>query len=506
MTELPTAETTMSTARRRLLLCAMTGSLSLIMIDITMVAVALPEIADDLQLSGTALHWVLNAYVLVLASMVALGGRIGDLLGRPRVFVGGMALFALASLGCGLAQDATTLIVARIFQGVAAILMQPASSAIVLSSAPPESRGRTMAFYVGIPLLFMSFGPVLGGFITSEVGWRWTFLINLPIAAAAIVLTLLVRPREPVATRDRIDPLATLFLLFAMPALVGGVQQSATWGLLDPRTIGLLMVGAVALLLFLWRQSRTSNRVLHLELLRDRGFLADGLLLLLVQFSLAGSLIQLSIYAQLVLGYGPATAGLSILPLMLPVLLLVHVSGRFYDRKGVRLPASVGAAGTALGLGIMAVGAHMNSYGVIAVGMFVLGASCSFVTMPANTDGMARVDLPRRGQASGLLQTARQSGATLGIAFFAASGALVRPDDAQLQNSCGESADLAASAAGGNIDAFRSLEASGATACVDVLSESFSRGTALALAVGAGMTAVGVVIALAWGSREPVRQ
>ena len=469
-------------------------------------AVALPEIADELKLSGTALHWVLNAYVLILASTVALGGRIGDRLGRPRVFLGGMVIFALASLGCGLAQDSTTLLASRIIQGIAAVLMQPASAAIVLSSAPPESRGKVMGIYVGIPLLFMSFGPVLGGFITSELGWRWAFFINLPVALTAIVLTLIVRPRDPGATRDRIDPLATLLLLLALPALVGGVQQSASWGFLDRRTIGLLVAGFVAFLLFLWRQSRTSNRVLHLELFRDRGFLADGLLLLLVQFSLTGSLIQLSIYAQLVLGFDPIRAGLSILPLMLPILLLVHVSGRLYDRKGVRLPASAGAAGSALGLGVMAIGAYLDAYWVLAIGMFILGTSCSFVTMPANTDGMARVELQRRGQASGLLQTCRQTGVTLGIAFFTASGALVRPGADQLDADCGAFAELATSAVGGDIEAFRTLEKAGATRCVDVLSDGLSRGTGLALAVAAGITFVGVLIALVWGSREPARR
>ena len=191
---------------------------------------------------------------------------------------------------------------------------------------------------------------------------------------------------------------------------------------------------------------------------------------------------------------------------MLPVLLLVHVSGRLYDRRGVRIPASVGAAGSSLGLAVMAVGAGVDAYWVIAVGMFVLGASCSFVTMPANTDGMARVEPQRRGQASGLLQTCRQTGATLGIAFFTASMALVRPSADRLAADCGDSTELATRAVTGDIEAFASLEKAGATKCVEILSAGLSRGTATALGVAAGITMIGVLIALVWGGRSPVRR
>ena len=363
-------------------------------------------------------------------------------------------LFALASLACGLATSGEFLIFARIVQGLAAALMQPASSAIVVSTAPPEARGKTMAFYLGIPLLFLTIGPALGGLITEFVGWRWNFFINLPIALIAVVLALSVRLPALRSPRRKIDLLGVVLLLIGLPAVVAGIQQAPEWGFLDLRTAVLLFGGVLVLVLFLWRQKYSRDPVLHLELFRDRGFLSSGLLLMVVQFSLAGSLIQLSIFAQTVLGFDPLQAGLAILPLMIPVLFLIHVAGRTYDRRGVRLPAMLGAGGSAIGLAVIAVGTMYASYPIMAGGMVLLGLSCSFVTMPANTDGMARISAQQRAQASGLLQTCRQIGSALGIAVFFAVG-------------------------------------------------SFSGSTGMAILVGAAVTALGILIAACWSPSAP---
>jgi EmrB/QacA subfamily drug resistance transporter len=403
----------------------MAGSLSMIMIDMTIVAVALPDIGREFGMSSTALQWVLNAYVLVLASTVALGGRLGDIFGKRTAFLAGVTVFALASLACGLAPSGEFLIGARVVQGLGAILMQPASAAIVLSAARPEARGKTMAIYVGVPLLFMSLGPIVGGAITEFFGWRWNLYLNVPIAIAVIALTLVVRPSNSRHREGRLDPLATGLLLVSLPLLVGGVQQSAAWGLLDGRTLGLVAAGVLGLWLFIQRQKHLATPTLHLELFRDRAFLACAVLLFVVQFSIAGGLIQLSLYAQNVLGFDPLLTGVSILPLMIPVLFVVHVAGRAYDRSGVRGSAVKGAIGSVVGLLVMGAGVWQAEYWVIAVGMVFLGGSSSFVTMPANTEGLARVGVERRAQASGLLQTSRQAGATLGIAVFAAAGAAV---------------------------------------------------------------------------------
>lgn len=493
----------MSPARRRLILLAMTGSLSMIMIDITMVGVALPEIGRDLQLDGNGLEWVVNAYLLMMASLIALGGRVGDYFGKPRVFVLGMVIFTLGSLWCGLSGSGMSLIAGRVCQGLGAVLMQPASSAIVLSSAPPEARGRTMAVYVGIPLLFLSVGPLVGGLITEWFGWSWAFLVNIPVAIIALVVTFLARPRDEGSVKEPLDLPGTVFLVLGMPCFVIAIQQSGVWGALDGRTIGLGAVGLVSLILFGRRQFVAKHPVLHFGLFRDRAFMANALLLMLVQFSLAGVLIQLSLYAQIVLGFDPAEAGMAILPLMIPVLLVVHFAGRSYDRMGVRIPAAIGVAGSVIGLVMMGWGAWVMSYPIIVVGMVFLGATTSFATMPANTDGMARVPPMRRGQASGILQTCRQVGGALGIATYSAAGALTRPASDSTVRDCGADPGVIDRAIAGDVDAIGKLESVGAKECLMVVDEAISRGTGSALLVGALVTLAGLFIALRFSPSAP---
>ena len=184
----------LSPRRRALILVAMTGSLSMIMMDTTVVGVALAQIGRDLGLGESQLAWVVNAYLLALAALIALGGRIGDLVGKNRAFMVGVTIFALASLLCGLATSGSMLIAARVLQAVGAVLMQPASGAIVISTAAPGREGRTMGIYIGISMLSLAIGPVLGGIVTERFGWHWIFFINLPIAALALALAAWARP------------------------------------------------------------------------------------------------------------------------------------------------------------------------------------------------------------------------------------------------------------------------------------------------------------------------
>ncbi|MFM8783825.1 MAG: MFS transporter, partial [Phycisphaerales bacterium] len=183
--------------RRWLVLAAMTGSLSMIFIDMTVVGVALPRIGAGLGMVDGAQAWIVTSYLLTLASLMALGGRMGDLLGKVRAFLAGVVLFAVASVVCADARDGTQMIVGRVLQGIAACLMQPASGALVIGAFAPGERGKAMAAYVGLPLVFMAIGPAAGGWVVEHFGWPWVFWLNLPVAAAAIALTRVARPHDP---------------------------------------------------------------------------------------------------------------------------------------------------------------------------------------------------------------------------------------------------------------------------------------------------------------------
>ncbi len=491
------------TARhRRLILLAMTGSLAMIMMDTTVVGVALTTIGDELGLDEIEQAWVVNAYLLAMASMIALGGRLGDLIGKARAFRIGVSVFALASLGCGFAGSGEALIACRVLQAAGAVLMQPASSAMVVSVAEPGREGRFMGFYIGISMLGLVAGPVLGGVIATHAGWSWIFFINLPIAVFALVMTMVVPLPTLQDRRGGVDLPGVLLLLVSLPLLIGALQQAGGWGWGDPRTVGGLALGIGGLGLFLRRQARVERPLVNLELLTDRGFLADACLLGLTQFALTGTAIQLPILLQATWGFDPQQAGFATLPLVLPVVLLVHVAGRLYDRVGVRPLAAPAVVVASLAVVLMGVGAIIRVLPLVFVGMTMLGISIPFVNMPVNTDGMQRVEVARRGLASGLLQTTRMTGSTIGVAAIAGIAAGFSAEPALMATlDCGAvSNEVLQRALASDPSALAEVAAAAppGSVCVNAIREGISLGIGWGLVAAGGVAFLGLFVVLGW--------
>jgi EmrB/QacA subfamily drug resistance transporter len=407
--------------RRWWTLVAMTGSLSMIMLDSTVVGVSLPTIQADVGLGAEGRGWVVNGYLLAMASCLALGGRIGDVIGRPSAFIVGMIGFMLASIGCGVAQEAWQLVAGRIAQGVFAAIMQPASAAIVTDSFAPGERGKAMAVYGGISLLFLAAGPVIGGVIVEIASWRWVFWLNLPIAAASLALSARVGIRSVKRARRPLDLLSVALILVGMPLLVGGLQSIASRGWNAPAPWAIAGGGALLMGVFArrqWRLSAHGRALIDLPMLRDRGLLGDCLTMFFIQFATIGQTIFLSIYLQDAMGFDPLEAGVATLPLLIPVLIVIHVAGRMYDRVGVRTPVLIGLSLAVAGVAVEVAGIALGTYPVIATGMVLLGAGLGFAMTPTNTDALSRVDPARRGEASGILNSFRQVGSSLGLAFM----------------------------------------------------------------------------------------
>lgn len=487
---------------RMLILVAMTGSLAMIMMDTTVVGVALTTIGDELGLGETMQAWVVNAYLLAMASLIALGGRIGDLIGKAIAFRIGVAVFALSSLGCGLSESGGVLVGFRVLQAVGAVLMQPASSAMVVSVAEPGREGRFMGFYIGISMLGLAAGPVLGGIIATHFGWSWIFFINLPIAVFALLMTCVV-PLPSLRDREKgLDLVSVGLLVISLPVGIGAIQQAGSWGFLDPRTLTGIGLGCVGLLVFVRRQAVISRPLVNLDLLRDRGFLADAAMLGLMQFALTGTAIQLPILTQATWGFNPQQAGLATLPLVLPVVLLVQVSGRLYDRFGVRplaLPAAVVASAAVVALGTAAI---IRSLPLLFAGMFVLGIALPFVNMPANTDGMRRIGVEKRGLASGLLQTVRMTGSTVGVAVIAAIAAGLEFGVGSAEElGCGDiSSEVFKRATSGDPKALAEIIAAAppGSDCVETIQQGISSGIGWGLVVAGLVASLAVVAAFAW--------
>lgn len=407
--------------KRWLVLLAMTGSLAMIFLDVTVVGVALPRMRSGLGLSDSQAVWAMNAYTLTLACLVALGGRVADRFGRVRCFTTGVAVFALASLACGAATGPELLLAGRVLQGAAAALMQPSSSSIVIDSFGPGERGKAMGVYIGIPMVFLALGPLVGGVLTEWVSWRANFLVNLPVAAVAIVLVTMTGPREVRDPGDRINPVGSAWLVVALGTFVWGLQEIGAHGWRDPVPVASLVLGAVGLLAFVRAETRRERPLLRLALFRDRGLLVAAAVLFCLQFAMAGQVLFGSMYLQAALGFAPAKAGAALLPMLAPVVVTVHVAGRLYDRVGPRGPVLLGTALAAAGLAIEAIAMPGLSYLPIAFGMVTLGLGLGFAMGPTNTDALSRVDSASRPQVSGVLGTVRQVGGSVGIAAFAAA-------------------------------------------------------------------------------------
>jgi EmrB/QacA subfamily drug resistance transporter len=404
--------------RKWLTLLAMTGSLCMIMLDISVVGVSLPTIQADLGLSEVQTQWVVNAYILAMASLVALGGRAADHFGKVPAFVTGMVAFAGASAGCAMSDSATAIVGWRAAQGAAAALMQPASASLVVGSFAPGERGKAMAVYAGIPMLLLVAGPPIGGALTQHAGWPWNFWINMPVAAISLLLTAMARPVDVRRAPAGSDPLGAVLLLSGLPCLVFALMEAHTLGWRDPVVLAPLAVAAVTLPLFVAWELRHPSPLVALSLFRDRRILASALILSAMQFAMNGLVIFGSAYMQAALGMDPLRAGMALLPMLLPVVFVIHVAGRLYDRVGVRMPAIIGTSLATLGMAMQALAAPSLSYPWLAAGMILLGTGIGFVMSPTNVDAMQRAGHDRRAQASGLVQTLRQVGGTLGVAVI----------------------------------------------------------------------------------------
>ncbi len=397
-------------------LIAMTGSLSMIFLDATVVGVALPTIHVDLGLTTASASWIITGFLIAMASTLAIGGRLADRIGRLTLFRIAIVLFAGGSLACGLSGSGSTIIIARISQGIAAGLMQPASTAIVISSVPQAKRGVAMATYFGVALLFLLAGPVIGGAIIEFASWQWIFYLNLPVAAIALALSIqLGLPSQRAAARG-LDPIGIVLLLTGLPSLVLGLEwlgrppETASW------LPAALAIGGLGMtILSVIHAARTTHPLLHVRLIADRPMLGQTIVLAIVSLVMSAQAVYGAIYLQEALEFTPLQAGLGSLPLLIPVLLVIRSAGKMYDRIGFHKPMVFGLLITLLGILIEIAGVWWQAYAILAVGMVLVGGGSTFATTPVNTDVLARAPDEQRGEVSGLVQTMRQLGSSIGI-------------------------------------------------------------------------------------------
>lgn len=419
----------LSPLAKRLTLAATVLGSSLAFIDGSVVGVALPVIQDRLGASAAQAQWVANAYLLLLGALVLIGGALGDRYGRRRVFLAGVALFTAASVACGFAPTAELLIVGRAVQGVGAALLTPASLAILGSSFGDAERGQAVGAWAGFGALTSAIGPVLGGWLVDAISWRAIFLINLPIAAVAVLLTLRAVPESRDPDAGRLDLVGAVLAAGGLAALTWALTEAPGRGFADPAIVAGLIGGAVGLIGFVAWEARTAAPMMPLGLFRSRAFSAANVLTLLLYFALSGALFFLPFELIRVHGYSATAAGAALLPFSLLMGFGSGLAGRLADRIGPRWPLTVGPAIAGAGLALLAWPAPGASYwtGVLPA-VAVLGLGMTIAVGPLTSTVMGAVGAAHAGTASGVNNAvARVAGvlavAALGLMFLRVLGA-----------------------------------------------------------------------------------
>jgi EmrB/QacA subfamily drug resistance transporter len=416
--------------RRWLGLAVLAVAQFMVFLDETVVNVALPSIENDLGFSQAALAWVVNAYMLMFGGLLLLGGRVGDLFGRRRMFLAGTALFGLASLLAGLAQSQGMLVGARGLQGIGAALATPAALALVTALFPAgDERVKALAIWGALSGLGFAAGILLGGAITDLASWPWVFLINVPVALAAIALVPRLVAESRVKDRQGFDLPGALAVTAGMTTLVYALLTASDNGWLSLETDTLFAAAVVLLVAFALIESRSAAPLIQAGILRRRATLVPNVLQLLLGASAISTLFLLTLYVQQVLGYTPLEAGLAYVPLATGVAGATVLANHLVLRVGPRPLAGAGLATTAAGLVVLGHAPVAGDYFTDVLPALVLiglGAGLSFVSI--TTAALARVDQDTAGLASGLLSTSVMLGGALGLAVLA-SAASARSTD-----------------------------------------------------------------------------
>src|SRR4051794_1836917 len=404
-------------------LFAMCFALFMIMLDNTVVNVALPSIQRNLHTSPASLEWVVNAYVLSFAALILLGGKLGDRFGRRRIFLLGLAIFTISSAACALSQSDTQLIWSRAVQGVGAAMLNPLSLSILVAAFPRKQLPQAIGIWAGISGLGLALGPLLGGFLTEHVDWSAVFWINVPIGvvAAGVTLWAVIESRDPSA--KTLDVVGTVLITGALFSLTWALIKTTSHSWTSAYTLGFLAAAAALLVGFIWWELRQRDPMVPLSFFANRVFSISNAVVLMTGFAMFGVIYFITLYFQNVKGYSPLEAGVRSLPLTMMVMVIAPIAGRLNGKIGPRPLMSLGMLFMTiglLGLSQLSVG---TPYSHIWPLYMLMGAGISMTMPSVSSAAMGAVEQTKAGVASGVVNSSRQGGGALGIAVLGSIGA-----------------------------------------------------------------------------------
>jgi EmrB/QacA subfamily drug resistance transporter len=402
-------------------LAAVAFGLFMIMLDNTVVNVALPAIKNSLGLSISELEWVVAGYALTFGALMLTGGKLADLFGRRLIFVAGLTVFTLSSLACGLADGPNMLIAARVVQGVGAAMMNPATLSIITVTFPPRQRGTAIGIWVGVSALALAIGPLVGGLITEHINWNWIFFINVPVGAIAIVAAFLfIDESRDTSHEQRPDLPGLISSAIGLFALTYGLIEANTYGWTSARILAAFAVAVVSLVIFVLLERHQRLPMLDLSLFKNRTFAGANAVMLMTALAMFGVFFYVSLFMQQILGFSPTQAGASFLPMTVLIILVAPQAGRLADRFGSRPFVSGGLLLVSASLAIFSRMSADSTFWTLLPAMIIGGIGMASTMTPTTAAAMGSVQRDKAGVGSAVLNSARQVGGSLGIAVMGA--------------------------------------------------------------------------------------
>ncbi len=402
----------------------------MILLDTTIVNIAIPSISDKLHASLSDILWILNSYILVYAVLLITAGRLGDLFGPKQLFLLGLVIFSLASAACGFAQNPTQLIIFRVIQGLGGAILTPQTLSVLTVIFPPDKRGAAFGIWGAVAGVATLTGPLLGGWLVTDFGWRWIFFVNVPVGAFTLVAAAIVMPNLRLNRRHRLDWLGTVLATGGLFLITFGLieGQPHHWGRVwGPLTIAeVIVAGGIVMIVFFLQQriQRDGEPLIPFQIFHDRNYSIMNYVVGSIAFGMLGLFLPLTIFLQSVLGLSALQAGLTTAPMSLISMFVAPFAGRFADRIGGKWILFLGLSLFSLGMGILIASSHLGvTRWHLLPGLIVAGFGLGLTFAPLQTIAMLNVEPRMAGAASGFINTTRQLGGVIGAA---AVGALLQ--------------------------------------------------------------------------------
>ena len=406
--------------RKWFTLAAVSFGLFMIMLDNTVVNVALPSIQRDLGTDLSSLQWIVTGYALTFGALMLIGGKVADAYGRRLIFVVGISVFTTASLWCGLADSGDELIAARILQGVGAALMNPATLSIIAATFPSHQRGTAIGIWAGVSALALAIGPLVGGLLTEHLDWSWIFFVNIPVGILAIAASFLFIDESRDETHVRLDLPGLATSAIGLFALTYALIEANTYGWTSPRILGAFAVAGMSILAFILLERYQRAPMLPLELFRSRTYAGANMVMLLVALAMFGVFFFLSLYMQNVLGYSAVQTGAAFLPMTILIILIAPVAGKTSDRFGSRGLMTTGMILIAVQLLYFSRLGVEASFWSLLPAFLVGGVGMALTMTPSAAAATRSVSVDKAGVGAAVLNASRQVGGSLGIALIGA--------------------------------------------------------------------------------------